>query len=216
MIGEIKFSLLGDTFPTGLTQYLVDNEYSVEEDGDENPTSRRFLVNTNQEIFSNEILSFIHRASYTINELMTHKDTNLINNFMDELAGKNSLQLSEQDNRMIREFNKYLKYRIILNKDFKFKKDDGTNFTYELLKEVNSNQTFNPLFDTEDVDALLNELEEVRLININRGILSRLDNLKYDMDFKFIIRELDQIEKLKRDKEILQRLNPNFEVVTQI
>ena len=110
---------------------------------------------------------------------------------------------------MIREFNKYLKYRIILNKDFKFKKDDGTNFTYELLKEVNSNQTFNPLFDTEDVDALLNELEEVRLININRGILSRLDNLKYDMDFKFIIRELDQIEKLKRDKEILQRLNHN-------
>ena len=47
---------------------------------------------------------------------------------MDEISGKNNGQMTEDDIRLTLEFKKYLKYRIILNKDFRYKKGMGLYF----------------------------------------------------------------------------------------
>ena len=43
---------------------------------------------------------------------------------------------------------------------------------------------------------------------MNRKLISRLDELKYDMDFRFIIKDLNMVKKLENDKRILEDLNP--------
>ena len=109
--GKIEFNLIGNYLPN--TE--VDSEVSPEDMGKE----RKYLVTTKNQFFTNNMLKFVNKCSHKINQLLEEKKDDEITNFMNEIAGKNT-ELTDDEEQKINEFQKYLKYRIILNKDFRF------------------------------------------------------------------------------------------------
>ena len=168
---------------------------------------RRYIVTTTKKLFSNDIIKFIHNNSYIINELLNTKESQEIDRFLDKIAGKG--ELSEEDRLMVSEFNRYLKYRIILNKDFKFKDNDtNQDFTYELKKQNDQNEDIvNPMFGDEEILSLLNNFPHVEKINIVNELLGKLNSLNSDLNLVGTFNRIQKIVKLNNDKDILDSLN---------
>ena len=173
-------------------------EYSSEEEGDDDIKERRYLVNTIKIFFGNEMLKFIHRGVYQINNLLKRKDSRDIDDFMNYIADKKTVT-NEDEKKSITEFQEYLKYRIILNKDFRFKDEEKQrDFTYNLKLDDGK---LNEVFTSEDVDSFLKEIPVFEKIKDNRNIPKELEQMKYQLNFKSIMRKIEDVKKLKRDEK---------------
>lgn len=204
--GQIKFNLLGDTFPYEKVERISDMEYSGEETEDSASNLRRYIVTTKNKLFSNGIVKFIHKNSYIINELLKTQDSESIDSFMDKLAGKLD---GGEEQESIEEFNRYLKYRIILNDDFKFiDYDTDKDFTYSLTKtDGNGDIVINPIFGDGEVLSLLNEFPHVEKINIINLILNKVNSLSYDLNLSGTFKKIKEIKKLNNDLKIIDEIN---------
>ena len=217
--GEILFSLLGETFPKDVNKIT---NYGGLEDADENAGSRRFIVNSSKKLFDNKILKFIHKSSYIINDLLNKKDSNQITNFMNEISGKTNLQGDDLDN--VQEFNRYLKYRILLNKDLRFKEGEN-DFTYTLSPEFirrnragqanyesesstsdNNGIPINPIFDSPDVMAIMNEFEVIKHMNSIYIFKKLVKGVKEELIFTEQYENFNKISEIDKNTSKLQLL----------
>jgi hypothetical protein len=195
---DIKFNLIGNTFPKDITATTPKNEIVTDE-----PATKEFNILSNKKFFSPEMYQFVNKKLYELNEAINKQDSKSLEDILDYLNGRITEGLSTEEKESLKEFKMYLRYRIILNDDFRYKNEEGNLFTYKLIKD----DEVNTYFTNDDLYSFMNSIP---FMEYRRFIYDKLRNVKkfkrgYNLDN--VMKNFRDIDKYQKSIETFKELN---------